>query len=743
MSLRTALVALLAVAALVKSDEDIYIDDALSNGWQNWGWSTVINWAATDLAVGTSSISAVSDAWAAVSLKSPTTIAGFAGLKFDIAADPAQLQLYFQSTADNTQSSNVPISAISAAINPTSFTTVIVDFSALPPSGAPLEAGTWDRINFQALGNGASYHLDNIQLLTSIVVTPKFLSAEPIASNYIAVTTQGAVNFTSVAVKLNSVAVAVTGVTTYVPPDTPSRSITYLKLASRLVPGTLTVAAGDLSVSYTLPTVQYGSITTAVTTPISPLIYGVNWPPSASYIQQLGVTISRWGGNAVTAYNPFGDFTNAANDWYFENRASDGGKADTWIGWIKAAGSQAMMTIPALDWVAKDSTSYSYPKSIYPNQQKFDPYNADAGNGLFPNGSYVQPTPDPNRAYVPWNTTAARTWLTGLANKPEFVFIDNEIEIAGNTHQDIHPAPMSYDEELTRMVAYAKMAKEVLPNAKVAAPSTCSWWFYWTSAVGYTDNTAHNNVDFLPWFLAQMKSASTTAGKRLLDYLDIHYYFQPDLSANDDAAKALRLRMTRSLWDPGYVDESWAGSNVQNHQPNGAAVWLIPRMKQLIDSNYPGTKLSISEWASTADGDITGGLVTADVLGIFGRYGVDVATYWSNPDAKGPVGLAYWLYRGSGTYFGNTGVQVNLATYNAANTYGVYAATEGGKLSVVIINKDTKPLGLDLSNVPTGSYLLRHFGGASGVAKYQATITLTSSQYIVIPAYTAFFIKQT
>jgi hypothetical protein len=64
-------------------------------------------------------------------------------------------------------------------------------------------------------------------------------------------------------------------------------------------------------------------------------------------------------------------------------------------------------------------------------------------------------------------------------------------------------------------------------------------------------------------------------------------------------------------------------------------------MKQLIT-----TKLSICEWASTADGDISGGIVTADSLGIFGRYGVEVAAYWANPDAKGPVILAYWLYRG-------------------------------------------------------------------------------------------------
>lgn len=240
---------------------------------------------------------------------------------------------------------------------------------------------------------------------------------------------------------------------------------------------------------------------------------------------------------------------------------------------------------------------------------------------------------------------------------------------------------MSYDEELSRVVTYATAAKEVLPNVAVAAPSTCSWWFYWTSAVGYTDNTAHGNVDFLPWFLQQMKLKSDAAGKRLLDYLgncafiflclcrtdaslvDVHYYFQPDLSANDAAAKALRLRMTRSLYgtflvnvqltsvtnrikDPGYVDESWVGKDPQNHQANPTAVYLIPRLQQLIAQYYPGTKLSVSEWASTADSDITGGLVTADSLGIFGREGLDSATYWATPDEKGPVGLAYWLFRG-------------------------------------------------------------------------------------------------
>ena len=45
-----------------------------------------------------------------------------------------------------------------------------------------------------------------------------------------------------------------------------------------------------------------------------------------------------------------------------------------------------------------------------------------------------------------------------------------------------------------------------------------------------------------------MQAASNQAGKRLLDYLDIHYYYAADTSANDAAAKALRLRMTKSLY---------------------------------------------------------------------------------------------------------------------------------------------------------------------------------------------------
>jgi len=116
-----------------------------------------------------------------------------------------------------------------------------------------------------------------------------------------------------------------------------------------------------------------------------------------------------------------------------------------------------------LDWVAKDNSSYSYPKSLYPGQyhlsyfnwfiltipspvadsSAFDPYNANAGNGRYANGTYLLPNTDPKLAYTAWNTSLATKYLTGLKNKPTILTIDNEIEIASSTHHDMHPTYVS------------------------------------------------------------------------------------------------------------------------------------------------------------------------------------------------------------------------------------------------------------------------------------------------------------
>jgi len=77
-------------------DLPVYTDAALAPKWENWSWSTDINFAATDLFVGTSgsSISVSSAAWAALSLKLEGTFPGYAGLRFDIAVSLSRLNLW-------------------------------------------------------------------------------------------------------------------------------------------------------------------------------------------------------------------------------------------------------------------------------------------------------------------------------------------------------------------------------------------------------------------------------------------------------------------------------------------------------------------------------------------------------------------------------------------------------------------------------------------------------------------------
>lgn len=211
-----ALAALLALGA--RADLDVYVDGALASGWENWSWSTDIDFAATDLYEGLSSISLNSQAWAAFSLKLEGVFGTYAGLQFDVAGAPPDAQIYIESTGAGVQSPTIPFSVL-GNFTANEFKTVLLDFSQLPPAGTPLGNNTWDRLNFQAGGNGAAvsaatatatraqaaqYHLDNIKLVSSIVIEPEFLSAEPLANNIIAVTTQGAVDFSTVKVTLNN-----------------------------------------------------------------------------------------------------------------------------------------------------------------------------------------------------------------------------------------------------------------------------------------------------------------------------------------------------------------------------------------------------------------------------------------------------------------------------------------------------------------------------------------------------------
>jgi len=150
-------------------------------------------------------------------------------------------------------------------------------------------------------------------------------------------------------------------------------------------------------------------------------------------------------------------------------------------------------------------------------------------------------------------------------------------------------------------------------------------------------------MPFVSWYLQQMNAYEQQNGRRILDYLDLHYYPQAGgvaLSSEGGAStQALRLRSTRSLWDASYIDESW----ISDTAPGGEAVRLIPRMRDWVNSYYPGTKLAITEYNWGGLESINGALAQADALGIFGREGLDMATLWAPPSSiqPGPLPSAY------------------------------------------------------------------------------------------------------
>jgi len=241
---------------------------------------------------------------------------------------------------------------------------------------------------------------------------------------------------------------------------------------------------------------------------------------------------------------------------------------------------------------------------------------------------------------------------------------------------------------------------------------------------------------------------------RLLDSLDIHAYPSDGLGSNignDDASNAQRLRLTRSWWDPTYVDESWFGVDgqyVSNQTLPGTAMY-IPRFRKLVADNYPGTKFGIGEWDLGADTYFSSGLAVADTLGIFGREKLDWSTYWTNPADQSFTAAAFWLYRGNSTYpFPSFANQITFQTTPDPDFVGIYGGTTkaqgGGKPALVVVNKHlTQSIFLKMgSNVDfDGLFAARHFGGAGG-AGFGAVDIKIDDGLVVVAAQSALLIHK-
>jgi hypothetical protein len=469
-------------------------------------------------------------------------------------------------------------------------------------------------------------------------------------------------------------------------------------------------------------------------------IYGVAFADAAS-VADLRVPIHRWGGNVSTRHNWQANASNRGADWYFESipdgPAVPGASADNFVSLSKTNGSEPIITIPMAGWVAKVGPTRNYLASF--SIAKYGPqtgadysYFPDAGNGISSsNGQFITGN-DPSDANIASNATFQRSWVQHLVTRwglaasggVRYYALDNEPSIWQSTHRDIHPTGPTMDEVFNDAVAYGTQIKAVDPGALIMGPEEWGWSAFlysgydqqWGSTHGWNnlpDRTAHGNMDYMPWYLNQMRQRDAAAGQRLLDIFTVHYYPQGGQYGNDTSTSAqqLRNRSTRALWDPAYVDESWIGTQVQ----------LIPRLKNWVATYYPGTKVGLTEYNWGAEGHINGATTQADILGIFGREGLDVATMWTTPAATTPTYKAIKMFRnydGAGSGFGDTSVSAVAPNPDLVSVFAAQRSA-GNALTIMAVNKD-------LSTSPAVNFTLSNFtaGGAVQVWRLTASNTI-------------------
>jgi len=392
--------------------------------------------------------------------------------------------------------------------------------------------------------------------------------------------------------------------------------------------------------------------------PISPYIYGIAYGAPGD-MRTLNATGRRWGGNRATRYNWQTNATNTGKDWFFENVKSGDESYQQALARGHNEHAISALTIPMIGWVAKDMTASGFPVSTYGAQKATDQYRADAGNGERADGTPIKPNA-PTVTSVEASPEFIKRWVQAIvandqktkSRSVEQYILDNEPSLWSGNHRDVHPEALSYDELLDRSIRYGSAIRAADPGALIAGPAEWGWTAYFYSpkdmasgVILRPDRRAHGDVPLLPWYLSKLREHDQATGVKVLDILDVHYYPQEQgvySDKADAATAALRIRSTRSLWDPAYTDESWINDKVA----------LIPRLKAWVAQNYPGLKVSLGEYNFGGEKHISGALALAEALGRFGTEGLDYAFYWLAPPQDSP---AYWAFRAFRNFDGKDG----------------------------------------------------------------------------------------
>jgi fibronectin type 3 domain-containing protein len=487
------------------------------------------------------------------------------------------------------------------------------------------------------------------------------------------------------------------------------------------------------------------TINPSQTKSISPYIYGLNFYSGVTGAPPQ-LTFDRAGGNRWTAYNWESNASNAGSDYLYENDdylSSSTVPAEavrSFIAGDQSNGLASLITVQLQGLVAGDENgpvSVANPPDLTRFKQVVD-QKSTVSSAPF---TITPPTTDAN-VFMDEFVWALDQKFSGVgifganATHPTFVSLDNEPELWNSTHLEVQgPNPVTSDAYIAKTITIAEALKNQFPDMVIFGPVHYGFQgiYNWQGELSATPSGAN-------WFpdkyLTALSTASATYGKPLVDVYDFHWYAEEydsdgtrslDLTGTTltDAQVQLIVQSPRNLWDPTFTDST--NSNPWIYQELGnTPIALLTRLQAKIDAEFPGMKISLTEYESGGWNHVAGTIAQADNLGIFGSQGVFAANFWP-PNGTYSYALAGFRafrdFDGAGANFGDTSL---LATSSNVQNVVVYASSDSstaGRFVFVAINRSAS------SQVTAISGL-----ALSGTAKlYQITAASAQGQNPVEP----------
>lgn len=119
--------------------------------------------------------------------------------------------------------------------------------------------------------------------------------------------------------------------------------------------------------------------------------------------------------------------------------------------------------------------------------------------------------------------------------------------------------------------------------------------------------------------------------------------------------------------------------------------------------------MAITEYNWSGEANVNGATTQADIYGIFGAYGLDMATRWAVPANTAPTYKAIQMYRnydGADSTFGDTSVSAIAPNVDNLSAFAALRKADGA-LTVMVISKvltGNTPFTLTLANcAPSGT----------------------------------------